>query len=355
MRVIIEDKGTLVVQQREIPTQLYPGQIYVKVHAISVSPFDIGLAYRGITSFFSDSKRKQIFGCDFSGTIASVGDQVTRFKLGDEIFGIVKNPISDGSASEYISVDESVCALKPLNLSHAEAVSLVWDSMVAERALRLAKPRDTDSVLITGGSTNMARIITQIAKSSMFYLEWIASTVSLASDREYSESFGVDETFDISCNSGDWSSQFDHGINKKSYEIVIDITGESKQVKKLLNRKTGRYISLESKPVPDEILLLVDNDRKNLKSRYRFLLSSKLASITTGSLGRSVYSHNNYYTPIPTSDGEILERLSILMETLILTPIVETIFKPESAQEAAEFVQRNWKRMRGKVVILFVE
>lgn len=352
MKSIEFSGGKVSVKDVEVPAELVSGHLFVKVFAISVGPLDVGAIYPGLRSHFSDSKHSSGFGSDFSGIVVSVGDSVSRFKVGDEVFGMLADPVRQRSGYEYISVHESVCALKPDTITHEEAASLVFDCMLAERVLRLVKTCNSDSILITGGVSNLSRIITQVASSSMFdSVEWIAASVDSVSDKEYAESVGIAETFTTSSNNGDWSSPFASGINKKVYDIVIDTVGDSKNAKKLLNKDIGRYVSLYNKITPHE---LADYARRAsheqiLKSRYRSFISSLL----TGSTGRISYCNGRYFSAIPTGDGEVLERLAVLIETGTVTPLVERSFSLTEVNQAVELVKSNWKSMRGKVVVRF--
>ena len=345
--------GKASVKDVVVPAELVSGHVFVKVYAISVGPFDVGVIYPTLSRCFSNANRSHGFGSDFSGVVVSVGDSVTRLKIGDEVFGVLADPVRERSGYEYISVHESVCAVKPDKLTHEEAAAIAFDSMLAERALRLVKASNLDSILITGGILNHTRIITQVASSSMFdSVEWIAATVHSISDKEYAESVGIAETFTTSSNEGDWSSPFTTGINKKVYDIVIDTIGDSKHAKQLLNKKSGRYVSLYDKISPTE---LADYARRAshapiLKSRYRSFLSSVL----TGSTGRISYCNGRYFSVIPTGDGEVLERLAVLIETGAVTSLVEKVFPLADVNEAVEFVKSNWKSMKGKVVIRFI-
>ena len=346
--------GKASVEDVEVPAELVSGHVFIKVHAVGVGPFDIGTVFTGVTKYFSNSRQSKGFGSEFSGVVVSVGDSVARLKVGDEVFGVLADPVRERSGYEYISVKESVCALKPDNITHEEAASLAFDCMIAERALRLAEARNTDSLLITGGILNLSRILTQVASSSMFdSVEWIAGTVDTVSDKEYAESVGIAETFTTSSNDGDWSLPFTSGINRKVYDIVIDTVGDSKHAKKLLNKESGRYVSLYNKPSPDELVdysKRVSQDHVILKSRYRGFLRS----ILTGSTGRISYCSGRYFSALPTGDGEVLERLSVLIETGIVTPLVERVFPLSEVSEAVEMVKSNWRSIKGKVVVRFV-
>lgn len=362
MKIIEHIGGETFIRGAEIPSELVTGHVFVKVLAVSIGPFDLGFLYPGLSKYFTKSRCPNGVGSDFSGTVVAVGDSVNRFKVGDEVFGVLADPVRERSGSEYISVHESVCAMKPGNISHEEAASLAFDLMMAERTLRIVKTSNADSILITGGISNIARLLTQLASSSMFdSVEWVAASVDCIGDKEYSESFGVAETFTTSSCEGKWSEPFQSGINRKVYNVVIDTIGESKQAKRLLDREStpsGRFVSLYNKVTPEE---LMDYDRRVfrtehiLKPTYKNILSGSklLGALLTKTSGRSSYSRGQYYSVLPSGDGEILERLSVLIQTEIVTAVIEKSYSLEHVAEAVEYVKKNWKTFKGKVVIRF--
>ena len=327
-------------------------QVVVRVKAVSLSNLDVRIRSE-LSRFFHSTHSTNGIGTDFSGIVEDIGDSVTRFRPGDHVIGFVTNPLVDSSLSEYLAVPESVCTIRPTRFSDSEAASLITDCMIAERCLRLAKASEEDSVLITGGATPLTRAIMQIAKSSMFGVEWIATTVSSLQDREYSESIGADETFDISCNDGDWVLPFVSGVNSKRYDIVIDVTGESKLAKRLLNKGTGRLVSLFNKFTPTELLDFRERvGTPNLRPGMESILkSARLANLVTGCTGRMRYAHGRYFSVIPSGDGEILERLSVLMETDALTPCIEKEVDLSETASAIDELRARPFNLRGRIVV----
>ncbi len=75
----------------------------------------------------------------------------------------------------------------------------------------------------------------------------------------------------------------------------------------------------------------------------------------TGSSGRNSYCSGRYFSVLPTGDGEVLERIAVLIETGIVTCVVEGRFSVDQIQDAVVHVKNNWKKFRGKVVIRFFE
>jgi hypothetical protein len=114
--VIRDFGGTEVFEQREVPKPVpKPTQVLVKVLATSVNPLDYQTR-RG--DYRADVQLPAIIGSDVSGVVEAVGDAVTDFKIGDEVYYTPQIFGGDGSYAEYHVADESIVAHKPRNLSH---------------------------------------------------------------------------------------------------------------------------------------------------------------------------------------------------------------------------------------------
>ena len=353
MRRAIVSRQCISIEDVPIPSLVGPEDVLVKVHAVGLTPFDVGVTY-DLSRFVSSSRMKNGLGSTFAGEILQIGSSVTQLAVSDAVVGMVPNPLTQCTLQEYIVVPAGVCARRPSNFSPSEAASVLCDAMIGERALRLAKACDTDAILITGGASPLARMIIEIAKSSMFGVEWIATTVNSLEDRQYAESVGADETFDTTTNGGAWSSVFESGINQKSYDIVIDITDDSKRAKRLLNRTSGRLLSLRNKITCAELLDFFERneDKKFLRSNI-FLNSKFFGPIFTRSSGRTNFANGRYFTVLPSGDGEILERLCILMETGAISPrIEETVsFDAESVTSTVARIKTQPFSHKGRFVV----
>src|SRR5581483_11137334 len=124
-------------------------QMLVKVYAAGVNPVDWKL--RGGHPKLPGFKGR-IPGSDLSGKVLRVGKAVTRFKVGDDLFGLL-SPFSGGACAEEAAVSEKNAALKPQSLSFTEAAALPIAGLTALQSLRdLGKIQPGDRVLINGAS-----------------------------------------------------------------------------------------------------------------------------------------------------------------------------------------------------------
>ncbi|MGP4077400.1 zinc-binding alcohol dehydrogenase family protein [Halobacillus sp. K22] len=138
--------------------------ILVKIQAVSVNPVDTKVRANG-----EEEQEPKILGYDAAGIVESVGEEVSSFKPGDEVYyaGVISRP---GTNSEFHLVDERIAAKKPQTLSFREAAALPLTSLTAWEALyeRLGISEDKDtnkgkSILIIGAAGGVGSIATQLA------------------------------------------------------------------------------------------------------------------------------------------------------------------------------------------------
>ena len=349
MQSVTLNRGSIFINEVQAPSSCDSTQIIVKVRAVGLTSLDAGFTY-DLSRFLRARRRKSGTGSSFLGEVVHSGAEASRFVAGDVVVGFVLSPYTDSTLATYIAVEESVCCRKPSELSEAEAVSAVTDFMIAERTLRLAKVAENDSILITGGATALTKTLIELAKSSMFGVEWVASTVRSLEERAYSESVGADETFDVSCNKGMWACDFQDGPNRKEYEIVIDVVGDSKNAKRLLKRGKGRWISLLNKPTAIEVADY--NARTGFRIFSKFsasFLSSRFGNMLTGCSGRAKLG--KYFSAIPTGNGEILERLFVLIQAGEVTTSLERVVSLKEAAAELEGLRADPFSLRGRIVV----
>lgn len=108
--------------------------------------------------------RKPIIGGYFSGTVVEVGDQVEKFKVGDDIFGSAGFLM--GAYAQYLSVNQDNClTIKPDSISHEQAAATPLGGLNAIHFLNLANIKANDTVLINGAGGSIGSFALQIAKS----------------------------------------------------------------------------------------------------------------------------------------------------------------------------------------------
>src|SRR3954447_9261212 len=140
--------------------------LLVQVKAISVNPVDYKMRKRAEPK---DGEPPKILGYDATGVLASVGPDVTLFKIGDEVW-YAGSIIRPGTNSEFHLVDERIVGAKPKSLDFAAAAALPLTSITAWEMLfdRFAIPRnggEGKSLLIVGGAGGVGSIAIQLART----------------------------------------------------------------------------------------------------------------------------------------------------------------------------------------------
>ena len=140
--------------------------ILVKVFANSANPADWhiirGKPFFARFSFGLIKPKNKIPGSDFSGIVEETGNNVTRFKAGDRVFG---ENLEGGAFAEYICVPASVCAPMPAGTDFTEMACVPIAGLTALQALvKHGRLREGESVLINGSSGGVGHFAVQIAK-----------------------------------------------------------------------------------------------------------------------------------------------------------------------------------------------
>lgn len=149
----------------QVPRELSTKQILVRVCAASINPVDWKVL-NGNLSLVTRFSFPHIPGKDMAGIVVDKGSAVRRFQIGDEIYGNLG--MNDGSYAEYVRADEGLFALKPKNLTMAEAASIPLACDTSYQALfKKVSPAisSTSTVLIAGGSTATGLFAIQLAKA----------------------------------------------------------------------------------------------------------------------------------------------------------------------------------------------
>ena len=129
-------------------------------------------------------------GFDVAGQVEAVGKNVTRFEVGDEVFGAC-----EGACGELVCVKEATLAHKPAKLSFEQAAALPTSALAALHALRdVARVQAGQKVLVNGASGGVGTFAVQIAKSFGAEVTGVCSTANVAMVR----SIGADHVIDYS-------------------------------------------------------------------------------------------------------------------------------------------------------------
>lgn len=180
--------------------------------------------------------KNQILGSEFAGVITAVGERVTRFRPGDEVFGYTGQKF--GAYAEYLCTEaESTIAEKPKNLNFEEAAAIPYGTLMALNLLRKAKLKEKESLLIIGASGGIGAAAVQLGKN---YFGAEVTGVCSTAGTNYVHTLGADNVIDY--------TKSDVTRSGLSYDVILDIPGKSSFAAcKNILRPGGRYMPVSFK------------------------------------------------------------------------------------------------------------
>ena len=165
--MILETYGpeaTFVAAERETP-EAGAGEVLVKVTATSVNTVDTMIRQLGQEQLPLSPDLPAILGMDFAGTIEAIGEGVTGFQVGDEVYGCAGGLMAlQGALAEYIPADARLIAHKPKSLSMKQAAALPLVGITAYEGLTRAGIASGQKVLVQGGAGGVGHVAVQLAK-----------------------------------------------------------------------------------------------------------------------------------------------------------------------------------------------
>ena len=209
--------------------------VLVKIHASSINPVDWKIR-KGYLKDFVPHKFPLILGWDLAGEIVALGENVTDWKVGDQVFSR-PDIARDGTYAEYIAVRASEIARKPVKTTWQEAAAVPLTGLTAWQSLiQFANLKAGERVLIHAGAGGVGIFAIQLAKSLGAYVYTTTSTRNVGFLRE----LGANEVIDYTQQ--DFSELRD-------LDVVFDTLGGDVQAKSWQTLKRGgRLVSIANPP-----------------------------------------------------------------------------------------------------------
>jgi len=305
-----------VFQLREIEKPVIDDDgVLLRVHAASVNALDWHLM-RGIPSIIRLTTglrrpKSPVPGVDAAGTVESVGRNVTRFRPGDEVFGM-----RTGAFAEYVAGKERNFVAKPVGLSFEQAAAVPVAGETALQGLRdKGQIRPGQKVLVNGASGGVGTFAVQVAKS------FGANVTGVCSPRNVDliRSIGADRVMDY--------THEDFVRDGQRYDMLFDVawTHSGSDCRRVLT--------------PNGIHVLAGQSSREKPSILPLLLAPLVSRFRRQKLVSYIAKHSN-------AD---LVALKELIEAGKVTPIIDRTFPLREVPEAVRYLGEG--HPRAKIVI----
>jgi NADPH:quinone reductase-like Zn-dependent oxidoreductase len=256
--------------------------------------------------------RNRTAGMDVAGTVVAVGAAVTRFAVGDDVFGVGR-----GSFAEYAAARESKLVRKPAGLSFEQAAVLAVSGTTALQGLRDAgRVRAGQHVLIIGASGGVGSYAVQLAKAFGAQVTGVCGTTKT----DLVRSIGADHVIDY--------TRTDITAGDQRYDLILDIGGNT------------RISRLRRALTPRGTLVIAGGENAGTWIGLRRQFHA---------LAHTVLIRQRLTTFVATQRHTDLETLCQLVEAGRLTPVIGTTYPLADVPKALRHLETG--HARGKIAI----
>ena len=258
--------------------------------------------------------KNRVPGLDVAGDVVAVGRAVTRFAIGDEVYGI-----SRGSFAEYAAVREDKLAHKPSNLTFEQAAAVPISAGSALQALTdVGRVEAGQSVLVLGASGGVGSYAVQLAKAFGAEVTGVASP----GKQDLVSALGADHVLDY--------TRDDFADGTRHYDLILDIGGNPS------------LLQLRRALAPGGTAVIVGGEE---------------GGAVTGGFGQALRAPlaspflRRRLTMLASKErASDLERIRELLETGQVVPSIDRSYPLDQAREAMHHLETG--QVRGKVVIV---
>ncbi|KIJ17867.1 hypothetical protein PAXINDRAFT_167810 [Paxillus involutus ATCC 200175] len=195
------------------------GEVLVKIVAFGLNRLDLN---QREGQYPPPPGASDILGVEFSGTVHELGPGVTRWSLGDEVFGLA----GGGAYAEYIACNQGLLIKKPAHLSWVEAASIPENYITAYQALvKYGEVKEGDNVLVHAGASGVGIAAIQIAR--VFGASSVTATASTKDKLDWLLEIPNGATHAVNYKTEDFAAQVKKTTNGKGVDVVIDFVGRS--------------------------------------------------------------------------------------------------------------------------------
>lgn len=250
----------------------------------------------------------KILGSEFAGDVVAVGKDVSRFKVGDAVFGY--RGITMGAAAEYLCVaEDSLIVHKPEHIRYEEAATVPYGALTAISLLRKANIQAGQKVLINGASGSIGSAAVQLAKHYGAEVTGVCGTARL----EMVKALGADHVIDY--------NQEDFTQNGETYDLILDVLNKSS----------------------------FDKCKHSLNSGGIYLLASFKFKQLRQMLWTSFFGDKKVVCALSDEHLDDLLAIEDLVKADAIKAVIDRCYPMEQAAEAHRYIEAGHKR--GSVVL----
>lgn len=296
------DSEVLVLEEIPRP-QADAGEVLIRVHAAGVNPLDWKVRDGHLKERLKH-RLPLVPGWDVSGVVEALAPDVTAFKIGDEVYGLL-NFMGNGAYAEYVATPTQNLAFKPKTIDHTQAGAVPLAALTAWQALfDVADLKSGQTVLIHAAAGGVGHFAVQFAKWKKARVIATASSNNEGFVRE----LGADEMIDYT------STKFEDAVH--DVDVVLDtMGGDTRQRSWKVLKKGGILVATLG-------------------------ISPREADNQQGVRGGGLMVH---------PDFDQLTQIAALIDAGNLKPTVSTVLPLEEAAKAHELSQTE--HVRGKIVL----
>jgi NADPH:quinone reductase-like Zn-dependent oxidoreductase len=302
-------------RQVEVPDP-GPGEVRIEVRASSVQPLDWHLMTgepRILRAQMGLRTRRHVPGGDMAGVVDVVGADVTRFQVGDEVFG----EVNGGGLGEYVVAKETHLAHMPESASFEDAAALPVAGLTALQGLSdWGGLQPGHRVLVVGASGGVGTYAVQIAKALGARVTAVCSTPNVAN----TASLGADEVIDY--------TKDDFTDTGQRYDVILDMPG---------NRG---LLTMRRLLEPGGTYVMIGGPKGRWISPVPTLITIKLVSVFGGR--RMTFG-------LERTSAEDLKQMADWMSTGQVRSVIDRNYKLAEAADAIAYIGEG--HARGKVVV----
>ncbi len=287
-----------------------PDEVLVKVAATAVNQADNHLL-SGTLRFSSGllKPKHPILGSDVAGQVTAVGRNVTRFRVGDAVYGDLSGH-GRGGFAEYVAAPESALALKPANLSFVEAAAVPMTAVTALQGLRdKGAIQAGQQVLINGASGGVGTFAVQLARVFGGEVTAVVSTRNV----EMARALGAEHVIDY--------TEADFSESGQQWELIFDTVG---------NRTAAVY-------------------ERSLTPQGHFVTTAFLPALVLRGPWRARTGGKQMRNLMAKPNWQDLEVLRALLESQQVVPVIDRCYPLHEAAGALRYLAQG--HARGKVII----